>query len=65
MILDSVTWQPVDPPAETGDGLPYPTHSGTMTMLGVLLHCHRLNTGEAIIEANDMHRLFGVMGMIL
>ena len=48
---------------QTTEELPTVTHSGSFTIFGVELKCHRLSNGQAIIEADDMERLFEVMGM--
>lgn len=53
-IMQSVAWEIVDPPADTSSGLPYPTHSGVLDLGGLKLKCHRLSSGESIIEEDSM-----------
>lgn len=41
--------------ADSPYGLPYPTHSGVLEIVGRKLRCYRLNTGEAIFDADDFN----------
>ncbi len=54
--------RPVPPPANPG-GLPYPTHSGILTLAGIELKVHRLSTGQAIIEQESMKKFMEALGM--
>jgi hypothetical protein len=54
-LLESVDWQSVEPPRETG-GLPYATHEGVFELMGMKLRCYRLNTGQAIFNAEDFEK---------
>jgi hypothetical protein len=40
------------------DSLPFATHSGELELFGHTLRVYRLNTGEAIVHADDLHELF-------
>lgn len=41
--------------------LPTATHSGTVTIMGVDLVVHRLDSGQTVIEPEGVHRLFEAM----
>lgn len=41
--------------------IPTATHSGEFTIFGITLRCHRLDDGEAVIEADDLRALFNAM----
>ena len=43
------------------DALPFVTHSGSFSFMGVDVIVHRLNTGESIIEAESFHALMEVL----
>lgn len=62
-MLDEIAWEPLDapPPEVTGPaaGLPYPTHEGFLGIGGAKLRVFRLNTGERIVDSNDLAALFG------
>jgi hypothetical protein len=58
-MLDGVHWREADGPPEDDDGTPWATHEGVMDIMGHKLRCYRLNTGQAIINADDMHDFFG------
>jgi hypothetical protein len=62
MMLDGVEWREADPVQQEGesDGLPYATHEGVLEIAGVKLRCYRLNTGQAIFNADDIAELFGL-----
>jgi hypothetical protein len=61
-MLDGVTWIPVTEETAPEDGMPHATHSGSFNFLGVPLRVFRLNTGEAVIHADDMNALLEVFG---
>jgi hypothetical protein len=44
------------------DALPNATWSGTLTVSGVELRCHVLDTGQRIIETESLERLFRAWG---
>lgn len=56
IMMDAVAWEPTG--LTGGDGLPYATHSGVLHIMDKSLRCYRLNTGQAIIHADDMNALF-------
>lgn len=59
-LLDQAEWVEVvrdGPPTESD--LPYATHSGVLRIGTCELKCYRLNTGEAIFDADDLIRFFG------
>lgn len=43
------------------DALPTAVWSGTFRLFGVELHCHTLDDGQRIIEADSMRRLLDAM----
>lgn len=59
-FMNAVEWRSSGE-APSGD-LPYATHSGELEIFGLKLRCFRLNTGEAIIHADDMMALLELMG---
>lgn len=50
-----------DPNWKEGD-MPYATHEGTITLLDVPMRCTRLNTGQSVINGEDIHKLFEILG---
>ena len=42
--------------------LPVAVWEGTFTLFGVTLHCATLDTGQRVIEADDIVALFDAMG---
>lgn len=62
-MMDRLDWTPVQgAEQERETGLPYATHTGIFMIGDIQLRCYRLNTGQAIINAEDMHHLFGLDG---
>jgi hypothetical protein len=59
MMLDGVTWTEAEQQPNNHDGLPWATHEGVLDIAGHKLHCYRLNTGQAIFNADDIHAFFG------
>ena len=64
MIIDQAKWVEVDPPIDNEGDLPFPTHSGELELFGVTLKCHRLNTGQCIIEADSFNEMMRSMAKI-
>jgi hypothetical protein len=71
MMDQKVKWEILPP--ETVDerevefrktGIPYATHSGVLNLFGVDMKCHRLNTGQAVFEADSMESFLAAMGAI-
>lgn len=58
LLLDMVAWEDCARPVNNGDNLPYPTHKGILHVGGSGLRCYQLNTGERIIDADDMEAFF-------
>jgi hypothetical protein len=59
-MLASVEWVPAEPAAQRAPGgLPYATHSGVLDLFGTKLRCYRLNTGQAVFDADDVKDFFG------
>jgi hypothetical protein len=52
MMLDQqAVWVACDPPEYPNPlGLPYPTHEGTVNILGYELQCFQLSNGQRIFE---------------
>ncbi len=62
-LLNTVEWKETGEPedlAMADDGIPWATHSGVLTIAGTQLRCYRLNTGQAIFDADDVATLFGM-----
>lgn len=64
-LLKMATWKELEQyPAEAvAEGLPYATHEGEMEIMGHKLRCYRLNTGQAVVNADDAHAFFGGLGL--
>lgn len=53
ILIERVEWKETH---TTGDGsLPHATHEGVLEFCGAKLRVYRLNTGEAIINADDFN----------
>lgn len=61
MMLDGVEWREAEPgKAGTPDEeMPYATHHGVLEIAGHKLRCYRLNTGQAVFNADDVRDFFG------
>lgn len=58
-LLSTVQWEPLLPPANDSDPLPYATHQGMLTIPGFgKLRVYQLNTGQRIINAEDLAAIF-------
>ena len=52
-LLAHVEWQEL--PGKVSDwDLPVATHSGVLDIMGIKLRVYRLNTGEAVINEDDL-----------
>lgn len=62
MALDGVVWTAVTPDRPIGpdndDGVPYATHEGVLDIMGRKLRCYRLNTWQAVFNAEDVEAFF-------
>lgn len=61
ILFDNLEWKSTEftttgTPPENG-GL-YATHSGVLEFGGLKLRCHRLNNGEAVIDADDFKMIW-------
>lgn len=61
LLLDGVQWQEVSQRDDNTDGLPWVTHEGVLEIAGAKLRCYRLNTGQAIFDADDVQDYIGGM----
>lgn len=50
-ILAGVEWH--ESGAQPSSELPYTTHHGVLELMGHTMRCYRLNTGEAVFDADD------------
>jgi hypothetical protein len=57
-LLATVEWQATTHAPEAGCDLPYATHRGVFEIMGFKMRCYRLNTGEAIFDAEDVEAFF-------
>lgn len=60
-LLNAVEWKETgnaENVAMADDSIPWVTHSGVLTVAGTQLSCYRLNTGQAIFDADDVSALF-------
>lgn len=63
LLMNAVEWEATgsaEDVAMADDGIPWATHSGVLHIGGVELRCYTLNTGERILNADDVEALFGV-----
>lgn len=54
LMLDGVEWIPAPEREHVDGGLPYATHSGVLEIMGHRFRCHRLSTGQAVFDADDV-----------
>lgn len=62
MMLDGITWVPAgDRPdgPDNHDGVPFATHEGVLDLMGHKIRCYRLNTGQAVFNADDVNDFLG------
>jgi hypothetical protein len=59
MMLDSVTWKPVEWSEQSNDGIPYATHEGAFEMQGFQFKVYQLSNGQRLIDHDDLMRFFG------
>ena len=57
-LLDRVPWTPVQAPKDA-DGLPYPTHEGTLRIGPFTLQVYQLSDGRRIVSEESARALFG------
>lgn len=57
-LLDAVEWTALPPPSRD-EALPYATHSGVLAIGEVRLKVYQLNTGERVIDGDDLADFFG------
>ena len=62
-MMSMVEWVPTGQNSSESDGMPYATHSGVLDLFGTPMKCFRLNTGEAVFDADDFAQLFENMGI--
>lgn len=60
-LMEGMEWVEADSNTPSLGEL-YATHSGVLSFMGHDLRIYRLNTGEAIIHADDFKALFGLDG---
>ena len=60
MMLSGVTWKERtgEIPPDNEGGL-YATHEGVLIIMDVSFRCYRLNNGQAVLDADDVHRWLG------
>lgn len=58
ILLNQVEWQSVEQEESHSDDLPYATHKGVLSIAGFDFRCYQLNTGQRVIDADDMERFF-------
>lgn len=60
-ILRDVAWEETGRIVDPASKLPYATHSGVFMFGDEPIKCYRLNTGEAVFDADDFKRVFGFL----
>ncbi len=58
MINENAEWVECEDDSVKSGDLPYATHEGVWELAGMKLRVYRLNTGQAIINADDMTNFF-------
>lgn len=62
MMLDKLTWVPIQRPidrAPSDDGIPYATHKSVIEVMGHSIRCYQLNTGQRLLDFDDVSAIFG------
>lgn len=65
-MLDAVDWVKAPPPGEIQpgqEGIPHVTHSGILDVGGIKLRVFQLSDGKRIVDAEDIERLFTMVGL--
>ena len=60
-IMNAVEWEPVEGQIVEDDGSSYATHHGMLRIAGFEPKCYQLNTGQRVIDAEEMERFFGAL----
>lgn len=55
--LADVKW--VELPSQPVGEIPHVTHEGVFDLLDMRIRCYRLSDGRAIVNADDVHAVFG------
>jgi hypothetical protein len=58
-LMEGVAWEVVQQVQANSSDMPFATHAGILNLFGNDLRVYRLSTGQAIINADDLHALFG------
>ena len=59
ILLDRVEWTAAEPLEDLSKAaMPYATHEGVLEIFGHKLRCYRLNTGQAVFNADDVEGFF-------
>jgi hypothetical protein len=58
-LIEGVAWEVVQQDQANSSDMPFATHAGILNLFGHDLRVYRLNTGPAIINADDLHAFFG------
>ena|GEM_PF-3557996 len=63
LLLDDLRWEPVPRDADwDGDrALPFATHRGMLHIGEMTLRVSQLNTGQRVIDADDLEQFFGLL----
>lgn len=59
-MLDRLEWKSREGPPPEGD-LPYATHEGVFRVGDFEFRVSQLNTGQRVIDADDLERFFGAL----
>ena len=52
---------PAKPSVPNAEKIPFATHTGTVSIGGIVLRCHRLSDGSNVIEREGLEALFAAM----
>lgn len=62
-LFSDVQWEPVRAVPPEAAGLAHATHQGVIELLGQRLRIYRLNTGQAILHADDLKAFLAFIGL--
>lgn len=58
IMLDAIEWKSIEREGNIEGDLPYATHEGVLVIGGMSLRVYQLNTGERVIEEDDLVKFF-------
>jgi hypothetical protein len=59
MMLDGLTWKPVEWAEQPPDDIPHVTHEGVLEVAGFTFRVYQLSDGRRVIHQEDFEKFFG------